>query len=42
MSIVMNKTRNILNAINVNKLIFIYINKRVMHRQIKKAKKQNN
>ena len=36
----MNKTRNSLNSINVNKLTFIHINERAMHRPKKKKNKQ--
>ena len=36
MSLIMNKIRNMLTAVNVNKLMFIYMNERALHRLIKK------
>lgn len=38
MNLIMNKTRNSLNAVNINKLMFIHMNERVMHRQNEKKK----
>ena len=32
MNLIMNKTRNTLNAISVNKLMFIHMNERALHR----------
>ena len=40
MNLIMSKTRNSLNSINVDKLTFTHINERDMHRSKKKKNKQ--
>jgi hypothetical protein len=39
MNLIMNKTRNSMNSINVDKLMFIYMNERTLNRPTKMRKK---